>query len=521
MKIFNRHINREPVIFILSLFLLLISIILLARPNIEGTIINYVFTNSDSFFHHTFYQDIIIERTPIDLWIFPHAFLLLPEFVIFLTSKIIFQDQVVNMNVFTSIFTLFLLETSLFLLLRSNQKIQSESNSLYIAGIAVFNLFLGVKEMTLIYIFLLTPHFHIGTIFNSLIALLIFERACQSNTKPSWLITIYAILTFIFSFSDPLYLIYFVVPMVLINIPGNLKNVYIEKKVSLFKNITVLLSILGFGIFFFSLRMTTYHSIKLPQAKYIIPIDFFSDKILYTPFSGKVFLDNNLLLISVLLTLIIFSVYKMGIASISEGRGYFVKMFLIFNFLLSLFLYCFWGAGTWMDFRVFTTSTMLVTFSLLSKITRITNNKTVVMLLLLLFSILLLHRFSGIKSSFTKIFSKDMDSVKCVEVIKRIYDFKYGISDFWWATKLNTLGNYKFRLLPINNTYYKHDLSENKAFGDSRFENGKTIDYVFCATTEEKNYTMEILGNPDNIFECPNNQWVLYYQNGRINDFYK
>jgi len=244
--------------------------------------------------------------------------------------------------------------------------------------------------------------------------------------------------------------------------------------------------------------------------------DIFNKEIIYTPFSGGVHIKNNLWAIFLLIAGGLLEIKKKGIPSLNNQRAFVMNCFFITNVFLSFFIYSSWGAGYWIDIRSFTLPLIILIFSFLSNLAKDLNEKKTITILLIIFFLIVLYRVRNNKVTIDNAWNLDRETAKCIERSKNERNWEYGIADFWWATKLNSIGNYKFRLLPVNNAYYLHDLSINKAIGDYRFNNNKSIDYVFCGKKEEREYVEEILGSPDEIIECEENRYLLYYKNNKI-----
>lgn len=524
-KMFTNAKKLEKLLFIGALLLFLFSLILLAWPNLDDDFLNFIYTNSDTLFHNYFFQEVVIEKKPLRYWTFPHSFLLTPEFFLHLLGRALAPSNPLIINIFTGISTLFVVEVSLFFLLRIKQNIFDTENSFYLATISIFNLILGQKRMGILYAILLTPHFHIGTMFNALIALLLLELLNNKEEIELKFFIPYILFVFISTFSDTLFIMYFVIPAILLQISkDNIKNLSLEAKNFKIILSTAVTSLLTFSTFTSVFLMTPTHSLKIGRGANYIPKDLFNSKILYMPYnpspSGGIYLNNNLWLLIMIIVLSSLSLYKKGVPSFNKNRKKNIGKYLAINLILSIILYFSWGAATWIDIRSFILPILLIIFSLLANLGEYFHNKKQVVLIGAIILLLAL-RVPMTKKPLNRIIEKDLKTTDCLKNLVSTNKWEYGIADFWWATKLNSLSNYKVRLLPVHNAYYRHNLSKDIAMGDTKFENGKLIDFVFCGTLREKVYAIETLGTPHKVFECQNDQWVLYYENGKINDLYR
>jgi hypothetical protein len=210
MKQTNLPASYAIISFSFSLIVYLFSLFSLGVTDFPVKFLDSIFINSDSVLHSLFFQDIFIDKIDLSQWIFPHSFLFFPEFVIYLSVRLFFSENLVLLNFLTSILTYALVQIAFtFYIIKSyNIKIKTYGNLFLL--LSLLNIILTTKYFALFYQFFLTPHFHVGTILTVLVANFIYKKYLDTQKYSYLLFT--TILCIFFIISDPLFIIYFLIP---------------------------------------------------------------------------------------------------------------------------------------------------------------------------------------------------------------------------------------------------------------------------------------------------------------------
>jgi hypothetical protein len=474
-----------------------------------------IYINSDSIFYTYYLQDIFVLGKDPRLWLLPHAFLFFPEFFLYLFTRLFFGNNIAYVNFFSSVLLLALVQGSFVYVLYKFFSRDKNLVPISVTLLSLTNILLTKYSSALFYFLLLSPHFHVGTLFTTLFSSVLLYKYFYKGPG-TWKLLYTLLLCFSFAFltiSDPLYLVYFTLPAVV-----TIFALYIMRKLDLtsVKIGTFLLLLSGsLGLFLYTLLPITAGYLSENPLFPLLPYKVTSSTVLLGWFASFLEIPNPTFLLAALVIFGAYSFFSLRKEYLHSDVSLALTVFYLVSVTFSVLAYLVFRVGMLLDFRfalpVFVVSTVLI----IHKLSELIKKARLQGALLLLVPVVLLAHFRAYNSSFLELGRADYNLTSCITQKVKDNGWESGVSDYWIGVKASVLSEGEVSILPV---YFS---PEGKVVGKiflgyRKYADGSSVDYVVSGRGLSDARVRSWLGEPDLEYICTDSVKVLYYADEKI-----
>lgn len=492
--------------FLFSLSAYIVSLACLGFSSVSQDFFDSIYLNSDTVSHSLFYDYIFSSNQSLKNWTLPHSFLIFPEFLIFLTVRAFQPGSLGLVNFVTSIVNYVLLQLVLFYFFNKifyNNQLNIQKRLL---ALALSNVLLSTKPFVFLYYLSMAPHFHVGTVTTLFITWLTLLKVIKTTRRSLYLILF--IMVFLFTLSDPLFGLYFTIPVAIASYLY--KSTLPYKKLILVLCLSTLLSFISYNLLPFP-KLGTETSLT----GYYYSI--FSKHVLIGWFELYTQIFTPLLLIGAIMVLGVWSFFHLYRASTNKQLVRLFGLFLILVFFSAMFLYISHRYGILLDLRVFyPVLIILFYFSIFAFATKLAGIKLWIVICIVAITSVVHIKTST--ASFAEIGKTDTKLANCIEMYVGQENLKAGIGDFWLVYNVMALSSKNLLILPIlPNT---HGEKVFIAYGPKVDMERTKFDYFLTDFYMPKHKVISQLGEPNAAFQCSSTVWVLEYSDKKLRNQY-
>lgn len=546
--------NSQNTLHYLSIFFLISSLVFTFFSIFSGYIDPHLFTNSDASYLGTLYKSMFVDKVNFSGWVLPDAPFLFPDFLIYTLLFKLFDNYFLTSGttallIFISIIcSIVILYRIIFIQPKYENKKLLISSALYFI-LSLFVLLIGNKTLFLQTIFLLSPVFHEGMIFISLISLILILNLLKNSKGTKWPLAIIFLLSTLITAFDKSFFKDFTTPMV-----ATILLYYVLDR-NLFKKLKIIPILLIAATLFGHILYTALIPYPNPFVDNPVTADIsnsetikrnlegmsktlggiFTQKELSINVGAKEFSFVNTTAIG--LAILVFVIVYASYLIIKSIYGKELSQKPIINFF-SIFVIIQTGSNLFsviargyfrsmVHTRYFSAVILSITIlgiillmDLLANLSKMVIKKTLLILLSATSIVLILSIYKVKSSTYVSLKSYKPPHYECVSNIASKYNIKYGLASLWLANTTSLYSNGALNIFPMsvtdnvfipshwisNTDYYLHDLSNTD----------KLPEYEMILTKfgpeQSTQNIVQFVGEPNYFERCPTTD-VLIYKN--------
>lgn len=490
-----------------------------------------IYFNSDTLYLGSIYKDLFIDGTGFEGWYLNAAPNFFPDMFIYFFINTLFKDFRTAYLVFSFV-QYFLILILLNLLVKTvNPKIKFEYLSFLNLIFPVFLMVELISHNFLHTYFIFSHSFHTGMFINVLISLILFFK--HLNTEKNSHLFFVALITFIGTYNDRLFLVMFTIPVGIVFI---LNFFYLKSKMLKKAGFVIIsVSIAALVLFKFTRINPIFHCIGLDQKYMNFDNVIYSLNKLFTQHYNYIrdlrlqgFISIIMILNIVVLPVLavkIFLQIKSGSGSLFKQNEIVFFTLIFFSIIITFFspalngYYLGEGHLRYNIFSLYFSVFNIVFFIYLLFKNRVKSVNFISVFLLLFFTVFVVRDYTekDVCKKIREVTQFYPEKVKRVDEFAEKYHLKYGLATYWNAKYTTMFSQANLRVYTIideNLNIWLHVMNKNWYFN---YDKGKYNKPVFNFIITDKLDTKKIqtnFGIAEDSLQYNNKTYILKLKNG-------